>query len=232
MKERYLEALRQGGYSPNTLERVAQWLDHLEHFADPKPLEKLRPDDLTRWRQALTWQPNRSGKFYAENTVNQAIGAVRRCFEWAVAQGLLEEDPSAHLKTRRVPSKTQPLGHQERKRMLSLPDLDTLIGIRDRAILGVLLETGITKPACSRLDLNHLQIDTGALRADGRRSGIFSLSDALLGDLEFYLDHARPALARDQNPALFLNRLGARLSAAAIQQSFRHYAAEAEASGH
>lgn len=217
--ELHLEELRAADrYSPATLRATETWLCHLESFWGEQSLARLSPERLTDWRQHLTWNPGRHGKNYSENTVNQAIGAVRRFFAWTVANGFLETDPSAHLVTRRPPPRRRSLTLVQVRQLLGSPDLDSPLGIRDRAVLGVLVETGISRPACSRIDLVHLQLDTGALLTHGRQRQIHTLTDGLLADLERYLNFSRPLLATDENPALFLDRFGARLAGPSVQQ--------------
>ena len=107
--------------------------------------------------------------------------------------------------------------------MLGLLNPETPSGIRDRAIFAILLETGISRPACSRLDLGHFQADTGALLSKGRIQQIHSLSPGLVADIERYLRNARPLLLKGRHQALFLNSNGDRISGGSIQQSLRYY---------
>lgn len=223
--ELHLQELKaEGRYSASTLQTTESWLRNLEAFWGQQSLARLCPERLTDWRRNLTWNPTSQGKIYSENTVNQAIGAIRRFFAWAAAQGLLPEDPSGHLITRRVPLRRRSLNPVQARRLLGAPDLDSPMGIRDRAVLGVLVETRITRPACSRIDLVHLQLDTGALLTQGRQRQIHCLTDGLLGDLERYLNYSRPLLAGEKtSSALFLNQQGERLSGPSIQQLCRRH---------
>ncbi|MGE4207489.1 MAG: hypothetical protein AB7J86_42955 [Vulcanimicrobiota bacterium] len=88
------------------------------------------------------------------------LGASAPFHRWALAAGLLQTDPTAGLKMRAVPRKR--VEKTDLRPLLLAPDPYTLLGIRDRAVLGVLAETGISQTACSRRDLDHLQTDTGA----------------------------------------------------------------------
>ena len=199
---------------------TANWLEQFETFRAGKPLAELTAADLTRWRQELTWRPGPSGRLYSESTLNQAVGVVRRFFAWLVTRGELDQDPSQHLKTRRPAS---PPRQRQLGELLDQPDPHSLTGLRDRAILGVLHETGVAAAACCRLDLDHLQLDTGALLTLGRRRQVHSLSDALLANLAAYLDFSRPQLAGQHETALFLSTRGRRLSPPAIYQVLRRH---------
>ncbi len=227
---RHLDHLKQSQrYSATTLEITARWLELFAAFWEDKGLETLSVEELTHWRQHLSWNPNRVGKIYAENTVNQAVGVVRGFYAWMLEEGLISTDPTTHLKTRRVPRRGRQLTMAERRKLLREPDLDTPLGIRARALLALILETGISRRACSRLDCQHVQLDTGALLAHGRKREVHSLSEGLVADLQRYLDFARPLLAAKAEPceAFFLDRFGRRLSSGGIQQILRGHARRA-----
>ena len=220
----YLEELRrEGRYSRPTLVIIGNWLEHFEKFCRGREPVKLKAKELETWRQELLWKSGVRGKLYSENTVNQAVLVVRRFYSWAVERGFVLVSPAAELKIRRVPKKDKrEWTPTERRRLLSWPDLDSPVGIRDRVVLGILLATDISRPGGSRLDLDHVQLDTGALFATGRRRGVKALSDGLCADLERYLKESRPLLVTDpQQKALFLNKNGGRFSGQSVQALMR-----------
>jgi site-specific recombinase XerD len=224
MIEDFLAALRRDGYSVTSVSVTAGWLERCRQYFEPRPLHVLRARDLEDWHQSLSWVPGPKGKLYAENTVNQAVGAVRLFFRWALLCGLIGEDPSKGLRTRRIPKRPRP--EIELQRLLILLSGDHPVIVRDRAVYGLLFETGLPLLACARLDLKDLQTDTGALLASGKRPGVYSLSQGLTNDLERYLQHARPLLAvkaTKGEQALFLNRHGSRMHDGVIRARLRDH---------
>ncbi len=225
MIEEHLESLR-ASYSETTVSIAAGWLTKLAEFGADRELTELGPRELNNWHRQLAWMPGPSGQLYSQNTVNQAVGATRRFYRWALAEGHISSDPTAGIVTRAakntVSSKLDFTPAQTRRLLGSL-DLERPTGIRDRAVLGVLLETQISRPACSRIDLAHLQLDTGALLTHGRSQQIHSLSEGLLADLQRYLQEARPLLVTSPCEALLLNVNGGRLSGASIQQLVHYH---------
>lgn len=224
----YLETLESQGYAKASVAASKTWLERLERQF-PGRLTELKPADLTAFQQSLRWQPGPSGKLYAENSVNQAVNAVRRFYRWTVDAGLMGKDPSEHLVTRRQPptARQELTPAQARKLLLGL-DVTTFQGCRDRAILGLALETRASSGALVRLDLEHFQSDVGALLLQGRRREIVSLSDGLCLDLVRYLQEARPAVAGVGERALFVgNRKGQRLTNSAFLAIIRIRAEQA-----
>lgn len=212
MTAEYLANLRrEGRYSVTTLVIIEGWLKRLQAWSGDRNLLSLRPKELRDWRQGLAWNPGPSGKLYSEHTQNQAVYAVRGFYRWCFSEGLVSYDPATELETRVVARGTKPEpSTAEKRKLLATPNLDTPLGMRDRAILGLLLETKISRPACAALELSHLDLETGAIMAGGRRGGVLSISDGLGADLERYLREGRPLLVRLEEPSskLFLNRFG------------------------
>lgn len=212
MTEAYLEHLRARGYSVSTVEISRVWLERFQ-ARYPVTVDRLRPRDLTAYQQSLCWEPGPSGKLYSESTANQAVGVLKSYFRWCVEQGDLKKSPAEHLVTRRPPAKEPAiLTPIQAQALLESPDLAKPLGLRDRVILGVVLEHQASPTALSRLDLVDYQPDTGALLLRGRRRRIVALSPGLQTDLERYLRLGRPELARSREQALFVNHRGNRLS--------------------
>lgn len=218
----HLDFLNQSDdYSKSTFSSATAWLSQFRKFCGDRCPTALKVKDLEQWHKELVWTPGPSGKHYSEGTVNQAVGAVRRFYRRLLAEGKLKKDPSRTLSTpkaKKVRSQRLEFTPSEKRRAFASLNLETPYGIRDRAVLGVLLETGITRPTCSRIDREHLCFDTGALITKGRVQKIHSLDDGLLADLHRYLREARPLLVNDISRALFLDSYGKRLSGGAIQQ--------------
>jgi integrase/recombinase XerD len=215
MMEAYLNNLeRQARYSASTLGIVTWWLKSFESYCAGRDPTLLKEKDLLEWGQRLAWTPGPSGRMYSPNTVNQALQTIRRFYRWAASTGRIAANPAAGLKIGHVPRqpKPEPTAAQVRSLLATL-DLDTPMGIRDRAILGLILGPKLSHGALARLQLGHVALDAGALMASGRRGGVQSLSDGLCADLERYLNESRPVLVGSQRyEAFFLNRFAQPLS--------------------
>lgn len=227
MIKTYLQELSRRGRHPSTLKLSAFWLERARKFFEPRALLELTAGDLQDWRRALSWTPGPSGKLYAENSINQAVGVMRGFYRWALAEGFIAGDPSVELKTSRFAGKpwSRP-SVEEGLRLLSALRGEEAATLRDRAIFALWLETGLPLSACVGLELGNLRTDLGALKAKGRRAGVYSLSLSLVAELERYLEKARPVLARqaaEGERALFLSSKGTPMSHALIKDHLRRY---------
>ena len=228
MIEDFLAHLRDSRYSESTVAISRQWL---EHFLSrhPGPPGQLKPPDITRYHQSLQWEPGPSGKLYSENTVNQAIGVLRSYFRWCIEQGHLKTCPAAHIVTRRPPTKERVyLTPSQARTVLDAPDLNTPLGLRDRAALGLIIEQQASPAALARLDLADFQPDTGALLLKGRKRRIVSLGAGLQADLERYIRLGRQGYAQPGEQALLVSRSGKRMSTQAFRVMLNGYCQRAD----
>ncbi len=223
MISEFVQHLERKGYSKTTVDISRKWLEHFT-ARFPGPPDQLKPSDLTRYQKLLGWEPGPSGKLYSENTQSQAIGVIRAFFRWCVDQDHLKKSPADHLKTRAVPKKERSyLTTVQARKLLALPDLDTSMGLRDRAVLGLIIEEQASPAALARLDLTDFQPDTGAVLLKGRRRRIVSLGPGLQTDLERYIRIGRAGTAQPHEEALFISRSGTRFNKPGIHAVLAKY---------
>ncbi|HLL61736.1 MAG TPA: site-specific tyrosine recombinase XerD [Propionibacteriaceae bacterium] len=158
-------------------------------------------------------------------SVARAVVAVRSLHRFAQAEGLVDDDPAAAVQPPKPPRRLpKALGLDQVQAMLDVPATDTVLGLRDRALLELLYGTGVRISEAVALDVDEVsrlvELDrdapTPGLRVlgKGRKERIVPLGSYARAALDAYLVRARPELARQGsgNPALFLNARGGRLS--------------------
>lgn len=148
----------------------------------------------------------------------RTVVAVRGFHKFAVQDGLTDSDPAGGVKpptpTKRLP-KALPLSDVE-VILEAAGAPDTVLALRDRALLEVLYGTGARISEAVGLDIDDLDtVDhTVLLRGKGGKDRLVPVGAYALDAVDSYLTRGRPELVGRGagGPALFLNSRGGRLS--------------------
>ncbi len=106
-------------------------------------LEEVAPIHLAMYRELLS-HGSLDGKRRSLPTMKQHFSALRMLFGWLVEKGVLAANPAREVKTEkfhRGEGKTPALSVEEMHRLLRSFRTDTLVGLRDRALIAVMAYT-------------------------------------------------------------------------------------------
>jgi integrase/recombinase XerD len=151
----YLVAKRQEGLATTTLDRY-EW--HLKRLIvwladqDVVELDQVSRDVLREWGAGLydTWAPA---------TIKQAVCSCRSFFTWCCADELIASDPSQALKLPSVPARVQrTVTTDEFALMVAGCDESTIKGLRDVALISLLMDSGLRNAELCRLDIGDLDL--------------------------------------------------------------------------
>ncbi len=227
----YRDRLASTGRAPTTWRTYGPWLERwiaFCHDEDAHQPNQVTEAHVARWQQRLRWGSSRHGSLYRPSTIDLALRAVRGLLRWAVAQGLLLADPTAHLVLKKPVTRRRWLEPDEMERLLAQPDPLTPVGLRDRAILETLYGVGVRRQECRQLDLEHLDLAGRVLRVHrgkGGRSRVLPVGETMAEALEHYVREARSWMVRRRpaEPALFVTWYGTRLGDVSLQLMLRRY---------
>lgn len=116
---------------------------------------------------------------------------------------------------------------EEAERVLAIPDLSTLSGVRDRAMIETFYGTGIRRAELARLNWRDLDIDRRTLmvrQGKGRKDRMVPIGTRALTWIERYLHEVRPRFATEPDDGtLFLTVDGNGFSLDRLTQLVRDY---------
>ena len=218
------------GLASNTLTAYRRDMAKFEDFAKKRKLalNAVKRDDLVDFLASLYRQKLES------KTVARHLVTLRNFFRHAQVQGLISEDPTAHLESPKI-RRSLPgyLRLEEVEKLLELPDQKTALGLRDRAMLEVLYSTGLRVSELTSLRVTDLDMKVGCVRCIGKgdKERIVPVGRKALGIVERYLREGRTALigpGRSSSGAcLFVNRRGGRISRVGVWKIFSAYGRKA-----
>jgi integrase/recombinase XerD len=221
----YLEFER--GLSRNTLEAYrSDLLQFGAHLAGRDPLAVTHPD-LAGFVSLLA-DGDGERPPAAPATLQRKVACLRSFYRHLRREGLLERDPTAHLKaprqSRRLP---QVLTRDEVARLLDRPQGTGAAALRDRALLELMYACGLRASEAIGLELSDLDLEAGVLRARGKgaKERLVPVGSAAARALTHYLARGRPRLVGDRlEPRLFVNQRGSGLTRQGLYKIVQRHA--------
>jgi integrase/recombinase XerC/integrase/recombinase XerD len=102
------------------------------------------------------------------SSVHDYYRAINRFFNWLVEEGDLKESPMARMRPPKVPRQIiTPFKPEQIERLLALCD-DSLLGIRNRAIILTFLDTGLRLAELAGIQLADIDIDHETIKVMGK----------------------------------------------------------------
>lgn len=197
-QERWAEFLRLGGRSPRTVETYTHELRSLFGYLGACQLRSLA--EVTRTHL----EGYRHFLFEHEpplklSTQSGRLSAVKSFFAFLYRQEHLGHNPSSQLPSIRVPLQyVRPLlSEEEVTRLIESLPTESVLGLRDRAILEVLYSTAIRNSELCSLKLGDLDVAHSQIRViagKGGRSRVLPLGAQALEWTQLYIQKSRPRL--------------------------------------
>jgi site-specific recombinase XerD len=163
----------------------------------------------------------------ASGSLTRKVSTVRGFYRYLEVGGQIEVSPFQGVRGPRRPRRLPSfLSNEDVTALVSAPQGDTPLGLRDRALLELLYAAGIRVSEAVGLDTAVVNLSDGLLRVrgKGRKERMVLIGRPARQALKAYLRDGRPRLAVAAEAALFLNRDGGRLSTRGVQGLVRKYA--------
>jgi len=188
------------------LKGFAAWLQRER----TRVLDAALPGDIEAylaWRFARRTQPRSAARY---------TSSLKRFYRYLLRENLVTHDPTVNLDSPKLPrSLPKSLSETEVETLLDIPDTDTDLGLRDRAMLEVLYATGLRVSELVGLKLAAVSLDAGVLRVTGKGSKerLVPLGEEAVNWIGRYLNEARPSLMhKSQCDELFVTARGSAMT--------------------
>lgn len=224
---RYAQVER--GLSSNT---VASYRQDLHEY-----LAFLQADKQTSWEvealevDAFLAQLRDAGK--ATSSISRMLSSLRKFYQWLLRQDIIEKDPLIKIdspkKEKRLPLA---LSENEVDSLLSQPNVEKDLGLRDRAILETLYATGMRVSELINLKMSdfHQEIKLIKVLGKGSKERLVPISDVALSWIDKYDKQVREKLIMKSgsfSDVIFLNSRGKQLTRQAVWQLIKKYCQQA-----
>ena len=225
------------GFSQNTVVAYRNDLYQLASFVEE---EAAKSSSVPSWasfgRQGmLSYLLNLKERNYAATTIARKVAAVRSFFGFMTSEGNIKDNPSQNIGSPKVGrALPKPISYSQVRRLLDEPNRQSRPEAkRDTAILHLLYASGMRVSELVSLNLDNI-IEDGYVRCFGKghKERLIPIAPRAAQAVEEYVKEVRPRLVHSQDePALFLNARGERLTRQGLWQILKEYAKSAELEG-
>jgi integrase/recombinase XerD len=225
LEQYYDSLLFDKGLSRLTLESYGNDLRRYFDFLEQKGIispDEIRPEHIREFVTVLR------DLGLMISSVIRNLSSIKNFHKFLVNEDISTNNPSLHIDTPKEPH-TYPavMTVDEIERLFSIPDTETDLGKRDRAMLEMMYACGLRISELLTIEYNSVIFPEGIVRVIGKRNKerIIPIGSSALNHLKKYLADVRPALASKgkTKSVLFLNSRGNKMSRMGFWKIVRKY---------
>ncbi|NGX50603.1 MAG: Tyrosine recombinase XerD [Chlamydiae bacterium] len=216
----YLEVAQ--GASPHTLRNYRLDLKGFLGFAKQAPIDK---------RMIRDYLAQLNERALSKRTVLRHLSALRSLFKYLMKKKIISENPVSEIGSPKL-DKPLPkaLSYSEVEALFNQPNIEELLGFRDRSILELFYSSGLRLSELAGLNRSDFSFTARSLKVSGKgkKQRIVPITKSVAIWIQDYLKHpkrheeGKPYTERDKS-AIFLNKWGERLSTRSIDRMFKGY---------
>ena len=236
-REMFFEWMRTANYSDRTIQNREVYLNFFIQWAEERgifrPMEVTKPI-LDRYQRYLYHFRKRNGQALSFRSQHARLVPIRAFFKWLCRNNHILYNPASELELpkleHRLPKHV--LTMSEAEQVLNLPDLETSLGVRDRAILETLYSTGMRRMELVNLKLLDLDVDRGTVmirQGKGKKDRMIPIGERAILWVDKYVMDVRPSLVCEPDDGtLFLTNLSEPFTPNRLTQLVRNYVKASE----
>jgi integrase/recombinase XerD len=215
------------GLSDNTIQSYRRDMGKFSEFAGKRKLDTpgIRRTDVVDFL-AMLYRKGLDSRSVARHLVT-----IRHFFRFSLLEGFIKDDPAATIESPKFrQSLPSFLNVEEVNHLLAQPDLSSIAGLRDKAMIELMYSTGLRVSELVGIRVGDVQMEAGCLRCIGKgnKERLVPVGKKALGIVEEYLKQSRPELLGDGASAfMFINRKGRPMSRIAFWKLLSEYGRKA-----
>jgi len=219
--KQYLEHLAtEKNYSPHTIKSYQRQLQHTLKGCLESATNGWQSMDIHRFRSLIaTW--HREG--LSPRSIHQRLSAIRGLYNYLIREKQAESNPLAGLRAPKMGRKLpRDIEIDELFKLLDGMPKESVLEIRDHAMLELLYSSGLRLAELADLDLLSIDFSDQSLQVIGKgnKSRRAPVGKKALDAIKCWLKE-RGSIADLEETALFVSQQGTRLSHRSIQQRLK-----------
>ena len=216
--------------SQNTLAAYRRDVSRFAKYLLNKRLDDAKISDV---RSFLVFLRNEEG--LAPSSVARCLSSLKSFYEYLSIENLISENPTETIASPR-PWRKLPnvMSVEEVDALITAPDINTLAGARDLAMLELIYATGLRVSELVSLKMSAVDLEVGYLRSLGKGSKerVVPIGDVAKTAIESYVNNARPLFQKKRRSGdLFLTRRGNAMTRQGFWKILKKYSIKAKIEG-
>jgi len=206
------------GLAKNTLESYRRDLSQLAAFLKGRALVQAREEDL------FGFLASRRGR---SSSAARMLSTLKRFYQYCLRERAIAAYPTIRLDPPKpAPRFPKSVSESDVEALLAAPDVQTPLGLRDRAMLEVLYASGLRVSELVGLKTFEANLDAGVVRilGKGSKERLVPLGEEAVSWVQRYQREARSALLKSKNcDAMFVTGRGAGMTRQAFWHLIKRY---------
>ena len=222
------------GLSANTVESYQRdILSYLSYLVKQKIDEWDRTDRFVILNYLRVLEEEKK----SPNTIIRIVSSLRKFHQFLKQEKKMQEDPMQHIDTPKKASVLpKVMSYEEVENLLTIPDVKTPLGMRDRTLLEVMYATGLRVSELTNLKMDDLRLELELIQTIGKgdKERIIPIGETAVRWLEEYLALSRPLLLKksEESHYVFLNHRGGQLTRQGVWKNIKKIVQKAGVTKH
>ena len=150
---------------------------------------------------------------YSSRSTARSLSSLRAFYSHITVKHNLKENPTSRVDSPKLGrSLPKTLSEDEVEKLISSPDVEDYIGLRDRAMLELIYACGLRVSELISLDMLNLNLRQGVIRVIGKgeKERLVPMGEEALDWVQRYINKGRPYLLKEDNKVseLFFSKRG------------------------
>lgn len=214
------------GLSKNTLSAYRHDISSFSDWYKGVSLLEVQRVDL------LDYLSQRLKDGYSSRSTARSLSSLRAFYSHITVKHNLKENPTSRVDSPKLGrSLPKTLSEDEVEKLISSPDVDDHIGLRDRAMLELIYACGLRVSELISLDMLNLNLRQGVIRVIGKgeKERLVPMGEEALDWVQRYINKGRPYLLKEDNKVseLFLSKRGKSMTRQTFWYRIKEYANKA-----
>lgn len=223
--EQFLDSMwMERGLSENTL---ASYRNDLVKLLQWMTANNYRLDfiSLSGLQEYQSWL---SDSGYKQTSRARMLSAIRRLFQYLHREKIRSDDPSALLISPKLPKRLpKDLSEEQVEALLSAPDPNDAMELRDKAMLELLYATGLRVTELVSLTMENISLRQGVVRITGKggKERLVPLGENAIEWIETFLQQGRSELLGETtSDVVFPSKRARQMTRQTFWHRIKHYA--------